>query len=418
MANDCRFNTSLLHGTGSKGFSQREILPPISQVTAFQYESMEDLEDVFARRKMGFAYTRIGNPTIAAFEQKICALEDGAAAICTGSGMSAVSAALLTVCQSGDEIIAGSGLYGGTIRLLRNFEKLGIRTVFASRLDADHVRELITEKTKVVFGELIGNPSLSVLDVPGVSAVAHEHGIPLFVDSTTATPYLAKPLNLGADVVIHSTSKYINGNGNAIGGMIIDGAKFPWNFEKHCALSEFSQFGRLAFTVRVRTEISSNLGGCISPFNAFLSYVGIDTLGLRMERICENAEALASRLDEEKDVSVNYLTLPHHPDHAYVGRELNGYGGGIMTIRVGSKDRAFKVINSLKYVKIASNLGDVRTLVIHPASTLYRRNSRQEAEAAGVFDDTIRISVGIENKEDLIDDFLNAIEKSRDERRN
>ena len=296
--------------------------------------------------------------------------------------------------------------------------KPGCKHGFDSRLDAEHVRKLINERTRVVFGELIGNPSLSVLDVPGVSAVAHEHGIPLFVDSTTATPYLAKPLNLGADVVIHSTSKYINGNGNAIGGMIIDGARFPWNFEKHGALSEFSQFGRLAFTVRARAEISSNLGGCISPFNAFLSYVGIDTLGLRMERICENAAALASRLDEEKDVSVNYLTLPHHPDHAYVSSELNGYGGGIMTVRVGSKERAFKVINSLKYVKIASNLGDVRTLVIHPASTLYRRNSRQEAEAAGVFDDTIRISVGIENKEDLIDDFLNAIEKSRDERRN
>ncbi|MBQ4489592.1 MAG: O-acetylhomoserine aminocarboxypropyltransferase/cysteine synthase [Ruminobacter sp.] len=415
MTRNCGFNTLLLHGKGTGGFAEREILPPVSQGTAFQYESMEDLESVFAHRKTGFAYTRIGNPTIAAFEQKINALEGGFGAICTGSGMAAVSGALLTVCQSGDEIIAGSGMYGGTIRLLRNFERLGIRTVFTPKLNAENVSALINERTRVVFGELIGNPSLNVLDVPAVSAVAHEHGVPLFVDSTTATPYIARPLELGADVVIHSTSKYINGTGSAIGGMIIDGGRFNWKAEKHGALADFVQYGRMAFSVRARTEICSNLGGCISPFNAFISHVGVDTLGLRMERICENAAALAERLDKEKDISVNYLTLKHHPDHEYVTGELNGYGGGILTIRAGSKERAFEIINSLKYVKIASNLGDVRTLVIHPASTLYRHNSRHEAEAAGVYEDTIRISVGIENKEDLIEDFLEAIAKSRHE---
>ena len=389
MTQDCRFNTSILHGKVSRGYAQRELLPPVSQVTSFQYENMEALENVFAHRAPGFAYTRIGNPTIAAFEQKICALEGGAGAICTGSGMAAVSSALLTICRSGDEIIAGSGLYGGTIRLLRNFEKLGIHTVFVPKLNAENVRAVISERTRVVFGELIGNPSLSVMDVPAVAAVAHEHAVPLVVDATTATPYLARPLALGADVVIHSTSKYMNGTGNAIGGMIVDGGKFNWDFSKHGALEEFSQYGKMAFSVRARTEICSNLGGCISPLNAYLSYVGVDTLGLRMERICENAAA--------------------------VERELNGYGGGILTIRVGSRERAFEVINSLRYVKIASNLGDIRTLVIHPASTLYRHNSKEEAEAAGVFEDTIRISVGIENKEDLIEDFLNAIGKSRHE---
>ena len=415
MTQDCRFNTSILHGKVSRGYAQRELLPPVSQVTSFQYENMEALENVFAHRAPGFAYTRIGNPTIAAFEQKICALEGGAGAICTGSGMAAVSSALLTICRSGDEIIAGSGLYGGTIRLLRNFEKLGIHTVFVPKLNAENVRAVISERTRVVFGELIGNPSLSVMDVPAVAAVAHEHAVPLVVDATTATPYLARPLALGADVVIHSTSKYMNGTGNAIGGMIVDGGKFNWDFSKHGALEEFSQYGKMAFSVRARTEICSNLGGCISPLNAYLSYAGVGTVGLRMERICENAAALAERLDQEKDITVNYLTLPHHPDHEFVERELNGYGGGILTIRVGSRERAFEVINSLRYVKIASNLGDIRTLVIHPASTLYRHNSKEEAEAAGVFEDTIRISVGIENKEDLIEDFLNAIGKSRHE---
>ena len=412
METDCRFNTRLLHGKTSKGYGQKEILPPISQVTAFEYESMEELEKVFAHKSMGYAYTRIGNPSVAAFEQKVNELEGGAGAICCSSGMAAITCAILAVCESGDEIISGKGLYGGTIDLSHDLEKLGIHTIFADRLDKESVRKLITPKTKLVFGEFISNPSLTVLDIPGTAKAAHEAGIPLFVDATTVTPYVARPLSLGADVVIHSTSKYINGGGNSVGGIIIDGGKFNWDFEKHTALAEFKKYRNLAFSVRLRTDIWENIGGCLSPMNAFLSYIGIDTLGLRMERICENAAALASALNEIPGIEVNYLTLPEHPFHEYVEKELNGYGGGILNFRVGSKERAFKVINSLKYALIASNIGDVRTLVIHPASTLYIRSSKEEMEAAGVYEDTIRVSVGIEDKKDLINDFVQAVKKN------
>ncbi|MCR5603146.1 MAG: aminotransferase class I/II-fold pyridoxal phosphate-dependent enzyme [Lachnospiraceae bacterium] len=414
MEDNCKFNTALLHGKGTQGYGQREILPPICQVSAFQYESMEELEKVFAHKSMGYAYTRIGNPSLAAFERKINELEHGNGAVCCSSGMSAIASALLAVCKSGDEIIAGSGLYGGTIDLFHDLEKLGIHTVFAGKMTGDEIESLITDKTRVVFGELISNPSLAVMDIPKLAEAAHKAGIPLFVDSTTATPFIARPLTLGADVVIHSTSKYINGGGNSIGGIIVDGGKFNWDFGKHTALEEFKKYGRMAFSVRLRTDIWENLGGCMAPMNAYLSYVGVETLGLRMEKICRNADALAKALSKEPDIKVNYLTLPDHPYNGYVDTELNGYGGGILNFRAGSKERAFRIINSLKYALIASNIGDLRTLVIHPFSTLYIRTGREETEAAGVFEDTIRVSVGIEDEDDLVSDFIRAVRESRE----
>lgn len=415
MGTDCNFNTRLLHGKTTEGYAQREILPPVSQVTAFRYESMEELERVFAHKSMGFAYTRIGNPTLAVFERKVAELEGGSGAVATSSGMSAITAALIAICKSGDEILAGTGLYGGTIDLLRDLEKLGIHTVYADDLNDESIEDLITDRTRVVFGEMISNPALKVLDIPKISGIAHRAGMPLFVDSTTATPFVVRPLELGADVVIHSTSKYINGGGNSIGGIIVDGGKFEWDTQKHTALEDFGKYRRQAFSVRLRTDIWENMGGCMAPVNAYLTYIGADTLGLRMERICENADALAKALTDVKDIKVSYLTLPDHPYHKYVKEELSGYGGGILTIRAGSKERAFKIINNLKYAMIASNIGDLRTLVIHPASTLYIHSGKEEREKAGVYEDTIRVSVGIEDKDDLIRDFLNAIEESRNE---
>ncbi|MBR5759675.1 MAG: O-acetylhomoserine aminocarboxypropyltransferase/cysteine synthase [Thermoguttaceae bacterium] len=406
------FNTRLLHDKTSLGYAQREILPPVSQVNAFRYESAEELERVFQHKSAGFAYTRVGNPTTAAFERRINELEGGVGAVAASSGMAAITTALLTVAQSGDEIIAGTGLYGGTIDLFRDFEKLGIRVVYARETSERTIKSLITDKTRAIFAELIGNPSLAILDVPKVSAVAHEAGVPLFVDSTTATPYLVRPLELGADVVIHSTSKYINGGGNSIGGIVVDGGKFPWDFKKHGALSDFSKYGKLAFSVRLRTDLWENFGGCMAPTNAFLSYIGADTLGLRMERICRNAEALANALSELSDVDVNYPTLRGNAFERLAKSELGGRGGGILTFRAGSKERAFKILNALKFAIIASNIGDLRTLVIHPASTLYLHSNREETEAAGVFDDTIRVSVGIEDVDDLVDDFISAIKTS------
>ena len=408
-----RFNTKLLHPK-RQCYADREIIPPISQVTAFRYESMEELEKVFEHKSMGYAYTRIGNPTISAYEQRINELEGGNGAICCSSGMSAITAALLAVCETGDEIIAGSGLYGGTISLFHDLEKIGIHTVYIEDINDGSLKDHITSKTKVIFAELISNPALKVLDIPKVSEIAHEVGIPLFVDSTTATPFIAKPLKLGADVVIHSVSKYLNGGGNSIGGVIVDGGNFKWDFDKHTALTDQKKYGKMAFSVRLRTDIWENLGGCMAPANAFLNYIGTDTLGLRMERICENADKLARALDGLDGISVNYLTLPGHPYHKYVEYELNGYGGGIISFRAGSREKAFKIINSLKYACIASNIGDIRTLVIHPASTLYIHAGTKEMEAAGVFEDTVRISVGIEDIDDLIEDFTNAVNSTNE----
>ncbi len=413
MKQESGFNTGLLHGQASRGYGQREILPPISQVTAFQYESMEELERVFAHKKMGYAYTRIGNPTLASFEAKINELEGGMGAVSCSSGMSAISSAILAICESGDEIIAGRGLYGGTIDLLRDLERLGIHTVYADTLSGESVRRLVNKRTRAVFGEVISNPALKVIDIKEVSDAAHENGIPLIVDSTTATPFIVKPIRFGADIVIHSTSKYINGGGNAIGGIIIDSGRFKWDFEKFRTLSGFEKYAGMAFLLRLRTDLWENLGGCMAPMNAYLSFIGADTLGLRMQRICENADALARALDAEKEIRVSYLTLESHPCHGYVDSQLGGYGGGILTIAAGTKERAFRLIDSLKYAMIASNIGDMRTLVIHPASTLYIHSGVDEKKAAGVFDDTVRVSVGIEDKEDLISDFQNAIKESR-----
>ncbi len=406
------FNTKLLHGSTSKGYAEGEILPPISQVSAFRYENMEDLEKVFQHKSRGYAYSRIGNPTLSSFERRISEIEGGIGAVCTSSGMSAIASALLAVCNSGDEIIAGSCLYGGSINLFHDLEKLGIHTIFLNELTESNLKETITDKTRVIFSELISNPALNVLDIPTVSKVAHEANIPLFVDSTTATPYIARPLSLGADVVIHSTSKYINGGGNSIGGVIVDGGRFKWDFTRHTALEEFAQFKNLALLIRLRTDLWENLGGCMAPMNAFLSFIGMDTLGLRMERICSNADKLAKALALVEGIKVSYLTLDDHPCHRFVDEELNGYGGGILNFRAGSKEKAYKIINSLKYSMIASNIGDLRTLVIHPASTLYARTNREEMEAAGVYDDTIRVSLGIEDSKDIIEDFLSAIEES------
>ena len=216
-----RFNTRLLHGETIIPNAHRETLPPVSQVSAFSYDSMEELEQVFQHKRLGFAYTRIGNPTVSALERKINKLEGGIGAVCCSSGMAAISAAILAICESGDEIVAGTGLYGGTINLLHDLEKLGIHTVFLNRLSGKELENAINEKTRLVFGEVISNPAQQVLDIPEASRIAHEAGVPLFVDSTTATPYIIRPLELGADVVIHSASKYINGGGNAIGGVIV-----------------------------------------------------------------------------------------------------------------------------------------------------------------------------------------------------
>ena len=404
------FNTKLLHGKAVQRYQDGATVPPITQVSAFSYETAEQVEKIFNNKAPGYAYTRISNPSVDAFERRICELENGKGAVACSSGMSAVTLSLLNILGEGDEIIAGSGLFGGTIDLFGDLEVFGITTKFVKHVTVEEIAPLVTEQTKVVFGEVIGNPALDVMDIKAVADFVHSKGIPLIVDSTTATPYLVRPFEYGADIVVHSSSKYINGGGNSISGVIIDSGNFQWDVTRYKGLEKYKKFGDFAYLAKLRNGIWRNMGGCLAPMNAFLNVVGMETMGLRMERICQNAFALSKAINELDGVSANYPLLSGNPYEELTLRQMNGLGGGILTIRAGSKERAYKIMNSLKYALNATNIGDARTLVIHPASTIYTYNTKEQMEAAGVYEDTIRVSVGIEDTKDLIEDFTSAIQ--------
>ena len=406
-----KFNTALLHKEFDGDLTTGATLTPIYQSSAFAHETAEKLEAVFNNKAPGFAYTRISNPTVAAFEKRIAAIEKGIGAVACSSGMAAVTMALLNILQSGDEIIAGSGLFGGPIDLFGDLQAFGITTRFTDAVTGENVESLITDKTKAVFAELIGNPKLDVVDLQAVSEVTHRRGIPLIIDSTTATPYLIHPFDHGADIVVHSSSKYINGGGNSISGVIVDSGNFKWDKNRYGGFAAYEKFGKFAYLAKLRNGIWRNTGSCLAPMNAYLNSIGLETLGLRMERLCDNALRLAKFFKSVPDIEVNDPALADNPYYELVHKQFGGKGGAILTIRTGSKEKAFGLIDHLKYATIATNIGDVRTLVIHPASTIYTHSTEAEKLRAGVYDDTIRISIGIEDAEDLIEDFRQAIEK-------
>jgi O-acetylhomoserine (thiol)-lyase len=401
------YTTKVLHGASVQRYADGGTLPQIAQVSAFAYGSAEDLEKVFHHRAPGFAYSRLANPTADAFERRVNELEGGVGAVSFSSGMAAITAGLLNILQAGDELIAGASLFGGTLELLDSFRTLGITVHLVDHVDTAHVAPLLNDKTRAVFGELIGNPGLDIMDLEGMSQLVHSKGVPLIVDATTATPYLIRPLEQGADIVIHASTKYMNGNGSAISGVVIDGGKFPWDFTKYPGLAKYKALGSFAYTARLRNDTAKVLGGCLAPANAFLNLLGLETLELRMDRICTNAQALAESLTAA-GISVNYPGLADHPYHALAEKQLGGKAGGIVTLRLGSKERAYAFMNSLHCVRIATSIGDTRTLVIHPGATIYAESSQEEKERAGVYDDTVRVSVGIENTADLVNDFLAA----------
>ena len=403
------FNTALLHQNFESDRCSGATLTPVYQVSAFSQESAEKLEAVFNNRAPGFAYSRIGNPTTDSFERRIASLEKGIGAVACSSGMAAVTISLLNILQAGDEVIASAGLFGGTIDLFRDLEAFGIKTRFVTEVTAETVSAQLNEKTKAVFTEFIGNPKLNVVDLQSVADVAHQGGVPLIVDSTTATPYLVHPFDFGADIVVHSSSKYINGNGSAISGIIIDSGNFKWDYTRYKGLEEYKRFGKFAYIAKLRNGIWRNVGCCVAPNTSFLNALGLETLGLRMERLCSNALQLAEFLQGFEGISVNYPALKSNPYYDLVQKQLGGKGGAIFTIDAGNKERAFKLINNLKYATIATNIGDLRTLVIHPDSTIFTHGTKEQKENAGVFEGTIRVSVGIEDIEDLKEDFEQAI---------
>ena len=362
---------------------------------------------------MGQVYTRIGNPTTESLERRLALLDGGVAALATSSGMAAITTAVMTIVRAGDEILSSSSLFGGTFSLFRDtLGNFGITTRFVDPLDLEGVRNAINERTRLLFVESIGNPKLDVPDLPALAKIAHDAGLPFLVDATVTTPYLATGGELGADIIIHSTSKYLNGTGNSIGGVIIDRGVFDWNSPLFPHFQPFyKKYRSFAFSARARKLIHKDVGGCPAPLNSFLMTEGIQTLALRMERHCSNALALARFLKSHPKVSwVKYPGLEDSPDHEVAKRLYGGRYGGLITFGTGDKPSAFRIINSLKLARNLANIGDAKTLVIHPASTICCDYSTEEKALMGVTEDLIRISVGIEDPQDIIDDFKQALE--------
>ena len=397
---------------------------PIAQSTTFKYDSAEQVGDLFDLRTPGFFYTRLANPTVAAVEAKIAALEGGAGALCTASGQAAISYAILNICQAGDHLVASSALYGGTLNLFAvSLKKMGIAVTFvAPDAPDDELQAAIRPETKCIFGETIANPALRVLDLARVAGVAHRNGLPLIVDNTFATPALCRPLDFGADLVVHSTSKYLDGHACALGGVIVDGGRFDWvasgRFpgltqpdDSYHGLVYCEAFGPLAYIVKARVQLMRDLGAAASPMNAFLLNLGLETLPLRMARHSSNALAVARHLAGHAKVGwVNYPGLDGHADHALVQRYLPAGQSGVVAFGVrGGREAAMRFMNRLRLAAIVVHVADARTSVLHPASTTHRQLNDEQLAACGIGPDMIRFSVGIEHAGDILADLDQAL---------
>lgn len=406
-----KFNTKLIHGN-YKADETGATNTPLYLSNAYAQDTAEELEKIMNGRSMGYAYTRISNPTVTAFERRIASIEGGLVATAAASGMSAIYLAIMNIVQSGDEIISSSGLFGGTYTLMRNLKDYGVDVKFLEGLSEEALNYAITEKTKIVFAETIGNPKLDVLDVESISRICKENNIIFMVDSTITTPYLIRPIEYGADIVIHSTSKYINGTSNSIGGIIVDGGSDKYKHEKFKNFNEYAKkYGKMAFTAKLKATVARDIGAVLSPFNAFLNLTGIETLSLRMAAHCENALKAAKYLnDHNKVVSVNYPNLEKSKYYDLAQKYYPNGAGSILTFRLGSKENAFKFINNLKMIFNLPHIGDTKTLIIHPSSTICANNTEEEKLQMGVYEDLVRLSVGIEDIEDILLDIENALE--------
>jgi O-acetylhomoserine (thiol)-lyase len=415
------FDTLALHAgheidpTGSRAV-------PIYQTTSYVFRDTEHAAKLFALEETGYIYSRLQNPTVDVLEKRIAALEGGVAALCTASGQAAETLCALNIAKAGDEIVSSSALYGGTYTLFNNtLRRLGINTIFVDSTDPENFRKAITPKTRFLYAETLGNPKLDVLDIESVANIAHEAGIPLVVDNTLCTPYLCRPFEWGADIVIHSITKYMGGHGTSLGGVIVDSGKFDWRNGKfpelvdpdpsYHGLSYVEAFGEAAFAAKARVIAMRDLGPAMSPFNAFLILQGIETLSLRMARHSSNALKVAEFLASHPAVGwVNYPGLPGHPSHNLAKKYLSRGCSGIIGFGVkGGYEAGVRFINRVKLLSHLANVGDARSLVIHPASTTHQQLSREERLAAGVTDDFIRLSIGLEDVEDIIADIDQAL---------
>jgi O-acetylhomoserine (thiol)-lyase len=416
--------TIAVHGGYSPDPTTRAVAVPIYQTVAFAFDSTQHGADLFDLKVPGNIYSRIMNPTNEVLEQRMAALEGGIGALALASGQAAVTYAIQTIAEAGDNIVSSSALYGGTYNLFAHtLPQFGISTRFADYRDPQAFAGLIDERTKAVFVESIGNPRGNITDIEAVAAIAHAHGVPLIVDNTVATPYLLRPIDFGADIVVHSLTKYLGGHGNSLGGAIVDSGRFPWAEHK-------ARFGRLnepdvsyhgvvytealgeaAYIGRARVVPLRNTGAALSPFNAFLILQGIETLALRMDRINANTLAVAHYLQQHARVQwVNYAALPDHPEHALARKYLRGHGSGVLTFGLpGGREAGARFLDALQLFTRLVNIGDAKSLATHPASTTHRQLSPEELDKAGVGIDTVRLSLGIEHIDDLLADLEQAL---------
>ncbi len=395
---------------------------PIYQTTSFVFDSPDHAASLFNLQTFGNIYGRMTNPTTAVLEERVAALEGGRAGLAVASGMAAQMTALLTLCRHGDEIVAARTLYGGTYSQMNvTFRRMGIETRFVDPEDPQNFRAAITENTRCLYAETIGNPLGNVPDIEAIAQVAHEAGLPLIIDNTLASPHLCRPIEHGADIVVHSATKYLGGHGTTLGGVIVESGTFPWdngNFPEMLEPSEgyhgirfYETFGDFAFITKARVETLRTLGPSLSPMNAWLLLQGIETLPLRMERHCENALGVARFLESHPKVSwVNYADLPDSPYHALARKYLPRGAGSVFTFGIhGGHEAGVRFIENCQFLSHLANVGDARSLVIHPASTTHRQLNDKQQQAAGVSPDMVRLSIGIETLEDILWDIDQAL---------
>ena len=400
---------------------------PIYQTTSFVFDSAEHAASLFNLQTFGNVYSRLSNPTVAALEERVAALEGGRAGLAAASGMAAEAMALMTILQQGDHVVAAGALYGGSVSLLAvNLKRFGIETTFVDANQAQAFEAAMRPNTRAVFAESLGNPSLTVLDIAAVADVAHAHGVPLIVDNTVPSPFLCRPLLHGADIVVHSATKYLGGHGTTLGGVLVESGKFPWDNGKFPGMTEpsagyhgvkfFETFGDFAFTMRARMEVLRVYGATLSPFSAWQILQGTESLHVRMERHCSNARRVAQFLKSHARVSwVNYPGLPDHPNYRLVEKQMRQVDGapgasGLLAFGVkGGLDAGVRFIESAQFMSHLANIGDTRTLIIHPASTTHRQLDDEQQIAAGVLPDMVRMSVGIEHIDDILWDIDQAL---------
>ena len=417
------FETLSLHAgqeTADSATGARAV--PIYQTSSFVFDSPEHAANLFALKQFGNIYTRIMNPTQDAFERRIAALEGGVGALATASGQSAETLAILNIAEAGDEIVASASLYGGTYNLFHyTLPKLGINVHFVDSRDPENFRPAINERTKAIYAETVGNPRLDTLDIRAVADIAHENGLPLIVDNTFPTPYLMQPLKHGADIVIHSATKFIGGHGTSIGGVIVDGGKFDWTSGRFPSFVEpdpsyhglryVEALGPIAYIIKARVQLLRDLGPAVSPFNSWLFLQGLETLPLRMERHSENALKIAEFLEGHENVDwVSYPGLKSHPQHELAAKyHTHGYGAILGFGIKGGLEAGKQLIRHVELFSHLANVGDSKSLIIHPASTTHSQLTEEEQYETGVTPDFIRLSIGLETVEDLIDDLDSAL---------